>query len=72
MIDRNHPLSITSQAKVVGISRGAVYYMGEPTPDTDLKLMRRIDELHLELPFAERACCETCCEPRASRSGAST
>jgi len=52
MIDRTHPLSITRQAQVVGISRGAVYYTGEPTSDADLKLMRRIDELHLELPFA--------------------
>ncbi len=52
MIDRTHPLSITRQAQVVGISRGAVYYTGEPISDADLKLMRRIDELHLELPFA--------------------
>ena len=29
-----------------------MYYESEPTSDADLKLMRRIDELHLELPFA--------------------
>ena len=52
MIDRTHPLPITRQAKVVGISRGSVYYESEPISDADLKLMRRIDELHLELPFA--------------------
>ena len=52
MIDRTHPLPITRQAEIVNISRGSVYYESEPISDADLKLMRRIDELHLELPFA--------------------
>ncbi len=52
MIDRTHPLPITRQAQIVNISRGSVYYESEPISDADLKLMRRIDELHLELPFA--------------------
>ena len=34
------------------IFRGSVYYAAQPVSDADLKLMRRIDELHLELPFA--------------------
>jgi putative transposase len=52
MIDREHRLSITRQAEALGISRGSVYYLARPVSDEDLKLMRRIDELHLELPFA--------------------
>jgi putative transposase len=52
MIDRNHPLPIARQAHLVGISRGSVYYQAEPIGGADLALMRRIDELHLELPFA--------------------
>jgi len=52
MIDRTHPLPIIRQAQIVNISRGSVYYESEPISDVDLKLMRRIDELHLELPFA--------------------
>jgi putative transposase len=52
MIDRTHPLPLTRQAAIVNISRGSVYYESEPSSDADLKLMRRIDELHLELPFA--------------------
>ena len=52
MIDRTHPLPITRQAQIVGISRGSVDYESEPISDADLKLMRCIDELHLELPFA--------------------
>lgn len=52
MIDRKHGLSISRQAKALGISRGSIYYLPRPTPDTDLALMRRIDELHLDHPFA--------------------
>ena len=52
MIDRSHPLPIRRQAKAVGISRGSVYYLPRVVPAEDLVLMRRIDELHLEYPFA--------------------
>jgi len=52
MIDRSHELPLTRQAKALGISRGSVYYLARPTSDADLVLMRRIDELHLEHPFA--------------------
>ena len=40
------------RAKALGISRGSIYYLPRPTPDVDLALMRRFDELHLEYPFA--------------------
>ena len=50
MIDR--PLPITKQAQVLGISRGSVYYLPRPVPAADLGIMRRMDELHLEFPFA--------------------
>lgn len=52
MIDRKHPLSISRQAKAVNISRGSVYSLPRPVSDCDLELMRRIDQLHLEYPFA--------------------
>ena len=51
MIDRDHALPITRQASLLGMSRGAVYYLPRPTSAADLALMRRIDELHLEYPF---------------------
>ena len=51
MIDRRHTLSISRQAKLVGISRGSVYYRPKPFSTADLALMRQIDELHLEHPF---------------------
>ena len=52
MIDREHDLPITRQAAVLRISRGSVYYLPRPVSAADLAVMRRMDELHLELPFA--------------------
>jgi putative transposase len=52
MIDREHDLPITRQAEVLRISRGSVYYLPRPVPEADLAIMRRLDRLHLELPFA--------------------
>jgi putative transposase len=52
MIDRTHKLSITRQAELIGIGRGTVYYLPQPVSPEDLALMRRIDELHLDYPWA--------------------
>jgi len=52
MIDRSHVLPLTGQGSALGISRGSVYYLARPTSDAGLALMRRIDELHLDHPFA--------------------
>jgi putative transposase len=52
MIDREHDLPITKQAEVLRISRGSVSYLPRPVSAADLALMRRLDELHLEFPFA--------------------
>ena len=52
MIDRSHALPVSRQAQAVGISRGSIYYLPRPTSAVDLAIMRRIDELHLDYPFA--------------------
>ena len=52
MIDREHDLPITKQAEVLRISRGSVYYLPRPVPEADLVIMRQLDRLHLEFPFA--------------------
>jgi putative transposase len=52
MIDREHDLPITKQAEVLRISRGSVYYLPRPLSAPDLEVMRRLDRLHLEFPFA--------------------
>jgi putative transposase len=52
MIRRGHELSVKRQAQLLGISRGSVYYLPRPVSEADLKVMRALDELHLEYPFA--------------------
>ncbi|MCH2078892.1 MAG: IS3 family transposase [Rhodobacteraceae bacterium] len=52
MTDRDHNLSLARQAELLGISRGSLYYEPRPVCEDDLRLMRRIDELHMEYPFA--------------------
>ena len=52
MINRSHTLPVKRQAQLLDISRSSVYYRARPVRPETLRLMRRIDELHLELPFA--------------------
>jgi putative transposase len=52
MIDRDHALSVSKQVEVVGIARSTVYYLPRPVPAADLDVMRQIDKLHTEFPFA--------------------
>jgi len=52
MIDPEHDLPILKQAEVLDISRSSVYYRPRPVSESDLWLMRRIDQLHLDYPFA--------------------
>jgi putative transposase len=52
MIDRQHNLPIARQAEILRISRGSVYYLPRPVSAADLEVMRRLDRLHLEYPFA--------------------
>jgi len=52
MIDRGHALSVTKQAEIVGIARSTVYYLPRPVSAADLALMKQIDALHTEHPFA--------------------
>jgi putative transposase len=51
MIDRNHKLPVTQQAKLLKVSRGSVYYLPKPVSAEDRALMRRIDVLHLKHPL---------------------
>jgi putative transposase len=52
MIDPEHDLPIKQQAEVLEISRSTVYYEPRLISAEDLWLMRQIDELHLNYPFA--------------------
>ena len=52
MIDRGHELALGRQAELLGLSRSTLYYEPRPVPAEELAMMRRIDALHLDYPFA--------------------
>lgn len=52
MIDRVHDLPLATQARLLGIARSTVYRQPDPASATDLEVMRRIDDLHLDYRFA--------------------
>ena len=52
MIDRSHDLPLSRQAELLRLSRGGLYYHPRAMSAADLAIMRRIDELHLDYPFA--------------------
>ena len=52
MIDRGHGLPLARQAALLTLSRSSLYYVPRAVPAADLAIMRRIDALHLEYPFA--------------------
>lgn len=52
MIDRAHELPLVRQAELLRLSRSSLYYAPRPMPAAELAVMRRIDALHLDYPFA--------------------
>jgi putative transposase len=52
MISKEHPLPLTQQCRILNLSRSGIYYLPVPVSDTDRELMRLIDEIHLECPYA--------------------
>jgi putative transposase len=52
MIDRDHKLPLARQAALLKLSRSGLYYQARPVAPADLAVMRRLDELHLDYPFA--------------------
>ena len=52
MIDRSHDLPVVRQCQILQLARSTAYYQPQPESQEDLALMRRIDELHMDWPFA--------------------
>jgi putative transposase len=52
MIARCHDLPLARQAELLGLSRSSLYYEARPVPLAELAIMRRIDALHMDYPFA--------------------
>jgi putative transposase len=52
LVDCQHPeLNIKDQCEALGISRSSFYYEPSRESDLNLLLMRKIDEIHLKIPF---------------------
>ena len=52
MIDRSHDLPVVRQCQILSLARSSIYYRPQETSARDLELMRRIDALHMNYPFA--------------------
>ena len=52
MIYRTHELPVVRQCQLLALACSTAYYQPTPVSAEDLALMRRIDELHLDCPFA--------------------
>lgn len=50
MIEWGAEVAVTRQAELLGLRRSSLYYAPRPVPERNLVPMRRIDELHLQLP----------------------
>ena len=51
MIIREHPLPLTTQCRILNLSRSGIYYSPVPVSDKDRELMRLIDEIHINHPY---------------------
>jgi putative transposase len=72
MIDRGHDLALTAQASLLGVARSSLYHPPSPVSASDLAIMRRIDELHLDYPFAGSRMMRDMLVNEGSRSDAPT
>lgn len=52
MIGRDERLPVVRQCQILALARSTAYYQRKPVSEADLALMRRMDALHLDLPFA--------------------
>lgn len=52
MVDHRHQLPVVRQCELLSLSRSTLYYQGKPeVSEDDIKVMRRMDEMHLQRPF---------------------
>ena len=52
MIDRKSELSVKRQCELVKLPHSTYYYKPAEVPEADMELMKRIDELHMEIIYA--------------------
>ena len=51
IVDKSYKIPITSQCQLLELNRSSFYYRSREVSDSNLKLMRQVDEIHTKLPF---------------------
>lgn len=51
MIDKSHKAPITTQCRLLEVSRSTLYYQAQDVSEADLEVMREIDQVYLKYPF---------------------
>jgi len=51
MINREHPLPVTQQCRILNLSRSGIYYIPVSISDKDRQLMDLIDQIHMDEPY---------------------
>jgi putative transposase len=51
MIDKVHPLPLTTQCRILNLSRSGIYYIPVPISDRERELTNLIDRIHLDEPY---------------------
>jgi putative transposase len=64
MITPQHPLPVARQCQLLALPRSSVYYTPRPVAAADVALMRQIDQLHLDHPFAGSRMLRDPCDSR--------
>ena len=53
MVERDGPMSLSRQCELLGVGRASLYREPAGESAANLALMRRIDELYMDCPFAK-------------------
>jgi len=69
MIDPAHGLPLKRQAEALNLSRSSLYYKAKPMSPEDFQIMREIDRLHLDYPFAGARMLRDMLRAKGSRVG---
>lgn len=51
MVDKSHKIPINRQCQILKLNRSSFYYRGREVSDSELALMRQIDEIHTKRPY---------------------
>ena len=51
IVDKSHKIPITRQCQILELNRSSFYYRARQVSESELELMRLLDQLHIKRPF---------------------